>query len=154
MTVMSISRDEWNRWLHLLPTTALATLAVVTAIVLADSGQNPAAASTAKARIVSPARPAPPAKTYDSPLGLRVTSKPQQLQVYWDRDSQPVRHAVKGVMQISDGDVSEMIPFDTRQLQDGYLAYRPVTNDVSIRLELDQDGGQKVSESVRVVATP
>ncbi len=151
---MSISRDEWSHWLRLLPTTALATLAVVTAILLADSRQNPAAASTAKAQMVSQAQPAPPVKTYDSPLGLRVTSKPEQLQVYWDRDSPPVRHAVKGVMQVSDGDLSEMIPFDTRQLQDGYLAYRPVTNDVSVRLELEQDGGQRVSESVRVVATP
>jgi hypothetical protein len=95
-----------------------------------------------------------PAPGYNLPLGLKVTSNPQQLQVHWDRNATAIQSAAKGVMRVSDGDASEVIPFDARQLQDGYLVYRPLTNDVSIRLEVSQADGQSVSESVRVVAMP
>jgi hypothetical protein len=83
-----------------------------------------------------------------------VTSKPKQLEAYWDRDAVPIQTAVSGVMRISDGDASEVVPFDTDQLKDGHLTYQPVTNDVSLRLEVINREGQTVSESVRAVAMP
>jgi len=87
-------------------------------------------------------------------LGLRVASKPQQVEVFWKHDSAAIRDAEKGSLRISDGDLTEVIPFDGRQLQDGSLVYRRRTNDVTIRMEVVQRDGRKVSESVRAAATP
>ncbi|MBZ5609046.1 MAG: hypothetical protein LAP38_12365 [Acidobacteriia bacterium] len=147
---MSISPEELRRWARLLPTAALAIASVVLLLVLGDRGRTAVRTAPAAESVTTPAT----AASYASPLGLRVTSKPQQLQVYWNRDAAAIHDASKGVMKVSDGEVSEVIPFDVRQLQDGYLVYRPQTNDVSVRLEVDQRNGQPVSESVRVVAMP
>jgi hypothetical protein len=85
---------------------------------------------------------------------LRVACKPQQVEVYWDHDSDVIHTAEKGVMRIWDGGISEVLPFDNRQLQDGSVVYRPQTNDVTVRLEVIGHDGHTISESVRAVAVP
>ncbi|HTS46682.1 MAG TPA: hypothetical protein VMH05_01995 [Bryobacteraceae bacterium] len=131
------------QWLHLLPTVALAILGVTVAS-LATSLHG---ASDPEAT----ANPAPLAQTS---LGLRVVPKPQQLEILWNHDSNAIQAAENGLIRISDGDIAEAVPFDARQLQDGALVYRPLTNDVNIRLEVKEKDGQQISESVRTVATP
>jgi hypothetical protein len=43
---------------------------------------------------------------------------------------------------------------DARELQEGYVAYTPKTNDVSIRFEVTAVNGAATAESIRVVAIP
>jgi len=131
-------------WLRLLPTVALAILAV-TVISLASSLHG--ASDPEKAN----ASPAPLAQ---SSFGLRVASKPQQVEILWNHASSAIQAAESGTIRISDGDVAETIPFDAQQLQDGALVYRPRTNDVNIRMEVKERDGQQISESLRTVATP
>jgi hypothetical protein len=87
-------------------------------------------------------------------LGLKVTSKSQQVEILWDHGSKAIQEADRAVLRITDGNVTEAVPFDSRQLQDGALVYKPWTNDVSVRMEVNERDGRQVSESIRVVATP
>ena len=127
-----------------MPTIGVAMLAIFLAGFILDLQHSHAAKPAAA--------PAPAMKP--TPLGLRVTSTPQQIQLFWDHDSNAIQNAEKGTIRISDGDASEAIPFDSRQLQDGALVYKPLTNDVSVRMEVDERDGQRVAESVRAVAIP
>ena len=56
--------------------------------------------------------------------------------------------------QITEDGITEALPFDPSQLRDGYVAYTPKTNDVSIRLEVTAKDGSTKSESIRSVAIP
>ena len=128
----------------MLPTVALAIL-VVTVVTLATSLDG--ASDSEKVA----ANPAPLAQ---SPLGLSVASKPQQVEILWNHNSSAIQAAESGTIRISDGDVAEAVPFEASQLQDGALVYRPRTNDVNIRMEVEERDGQQISESLRTVATP
>ena len=76
------------------------------------------------------------------------------MEISWDHNSPAIRRAERGKLQIVDGDLTESVPFDPTQLQDGVLVYRPHSNDVSVRMEVNERDGQKISESVRAVRTP
>jgi hypothetical protein len=138
-------------WLRLVPTVGVAIVAVLLPSLLLDS-QRLGVPSTFHFSLPWTFHSAAPAE--ERPLGLRVTSKPQQVEVVWDHSSQAIRQAEKGIMRISDGDLTEAVPMDARQLQDGSIVYRRLTNDVSVRMEVNERDGRQVSESVRVVATP
>lgn len=93
---------------------------------------------------------------YQSALGLKITSLPHQLQIRWNRDSSAIRAAVSAELRIAEGDVvvTEVIPITKRQLSDGYVAYTPMTNDVSIQLDAKASDGSITTESMRAVAMP
>jgi hypothetical protein len=90
----------------------------------------------------------------ESPLGLRVVVQTGQLEIRWDRELGAIQRAEQGQLTITEGEMSEVIPFNHFDLQDGYVAYTPMTNDVQIRLEVVGPGGASASESARVVAIP
>ncbi len=129
-------------FVKLLPTAAGAILA----IVLFNAGWDAWRSSNSHASVVahSPVRP----------LKLRATLNAQQLEVSWDHDAAAIHAAEKATLRVSDGDITEAVPFEASQLQDGVLVYRPRTNDVSVRMEVDERDGSHVSESVRAVAAP
>lgn len=93
-------------------------------------------------------------KTARVPIGLRVVSRGNQLEIHWNHDTATIRNAAKGVMRISDGGVQEVVEFDPTQLRDGAVAYSPKSNDVSVRFEVNALDGTSLSESVRSVAIP
>ena len=136
----SVNRVEW---LRLLPTAALGMIMV---------------------GAYSPHAAAPPPSTQSTPpmvesgdrtnLGLTVTALSNQLQVRWNRESPAILASDHGVMRITENGITEAVPFDPAQLRDGYVAYGPKTNDVSIRLAVTGKDGAMISESVRLVATP
>jgi hypothetical protein len=130
------------RWWQLLPTAALFTL-----------GTLVAQTALGNHTVTNPSAPAAITAAYESPLGLRVTSLPHQLQIRWNSDAQAIRSAARGELRISEGDivVTEVIPMEKQQLLDGYVAYRPLTNDVSIRFEVEAPDGSRTSESIRAV---
>jgi hypothetical protein len=88
------------------------------------------------------------------PLGLQVVTRGKQLEIHWNHDANAIRNAAKGVIRISDGGIQEVIEFDAAQLRDGALAYSPMTNDVSVRFEVNSVDGTTSSESMRSVGIP
>jgi hypothetical protein len=129
--------------MRLLTTTALFSIGTAAVLAGLDS-RHPA---TAAANVQATAG-------YESPLGLKVTSRKQQLEIRWDHALGAVLNGGKGVIKITEGEVTELIPMDRNDLQDGYVSYTPMTNDVRIRFEVNQADGTSVTESARVVAIP
>jgi hypothetical protein len=131
-------------WMRLLTTTALFSIVTGALLVALDSRRPPA-----------PTAPAvQTAAQYESPLGLKVTTRKQQVEIRWNHDCQAVRGADKGFMKITEGEMTELIPLDRRDLQDGFVAYTAMTNDVRIRFEVNQRDGSSLTESARVVTIP
>jgi hypothetical protein len=126
-------------WLRLLPTFALFGLVTAGIQMLWPSRTAGATQATSDEA---------------SRLGLKVAVQPQQLEIHWDRRSTRILAAEKGVIEIAEGDVTEKIPIDSQDLRDGFVAYTPKTNDVSIRFEVSGADGDSTTESVRVVAIP
>src|SRR5579862_9938355 len=121
-------------WLRLLPTVALAILAVtVASLATSLHGASDPEEVTAN-----------PAPLAQNSLGLRVAAKPQQVEILWNHDSSAIQAAENGTIRISDGDIAETVPFEASQLQDGALVYRPRTNDVNIRMEVKERDGRQV----------
>ncbi len=131
-------------WMRLLTTTALFSIATGAILVALDSKHAPPAAST----------PVETEAVYQSSLGLRVTTRKQQVEIRWDHDSLAVLKPVKGLVKITEGETSKLIPLDWRDLQDGYVSYAPLTTNVGVRLEITRADGSGVTESARVVAIP
>jgi hypothetical protein len=140
------SSGERIRWSRLAPT-AVIVLIAIGALQLATSSRNTTAASTSSSDNAPAVQP-------DTPLGLRVTSRPHQLEIRWNRASPTIAASDQGVMRITEAGTTEAVPFDQDQLHDGYVAYTPKTNDVNIRLEVTGKDGSTTSESVRSVAIP
>ena len=130
------------RWSRLLPTAALMIIGIGTLQLATNSNRTAAAA------------PAVVNAGNESRLGLTVTSREHQLEIRWNRESAAIAGCDKGVMKITDDGITEVVPFDQGQLRDGYVAYTPKTNDVSIRLEVTGHDGGATSESIRSVAVP
>jgi len=132
------------RWWQLLPTAALFTLGTI------------AAQNALDRQTVTPSSPTGITDVYEDSLGLKVTSLPHQLQIRWNHDSKAIRAAEQGEIRIAEGDVvvTQVIPIDRQQLLNGYVAYTPMTNDVSIRFEVKTPDGRRTTESIRAVAMP
>jgi hypothetical protein len=137
------------QWSRLLTTAALVVLGIGALQVATNSNRTSAAAPTA-----TEATETSPAPSNETVLGLTVTSHPHQLDIRWNRESAAIAAADKGVMKITEAGTTEVVPFDQDQLHDGYVAYTPTTNDVSIRLEVTGKDGGSTSESIRSVAIP
>jgi hypothetical protein len=140
------SSGERIRWSRLAPTALLVAISIG-ALQLATSSRNTTSASTSSSENVSAQRP-------ETALGLRVTSRPHQLEIRWNRESATIAASDQGVMRITEAGTTEAVPFDQDQLHDGYVAYTPKTNDVNIRFEVTGKDGGTTSESVRSVAIP
>ena len=84
---------------------------------------------------------------------LRVERSGAHLQVNWNHDAPAVRQAERAVLFISDGGFRKEFQLDSRQLRAGSIAYAPIGNDISFRLEL-LGAHKTVSESLRFVGPP
>lgn len=142
--------SEQVRWLRLLPTMALVIIGIV-ATQMAWNSRRPAPESPpASAQSTLTAT----AAAYETALGLKVSSQPHQLEIRWNRASPVIAAAAKGTLNITESGVTEAVPFEARELHEGYVAYTPKTNDVRIRFEVTGADGAATTESIRVVAIP
>jgi hypothetical protein len=130
--------------MRLLTTAVLFTIATGAILIAWDSNRSN---SPAVASAVTEAE-------HQSLLGLRVTTRKQQLDVRWDHDLVARLQSSKGLMKITEGEMTKLIPLDSRDLQDGSVSYAPLTNDVRVRFEVTLADGTLVTESARVVAVP
>jgi hypothetical protein len=129
-------------WWKLLPTFALFAIVTV-GIQMFGPSDSSKAKSTAEV-----------AAGDESPLGLKVTARSDQLEIRWNHDSTRILAAEKAEIRITEGDVTEVMPLVRQDLLDGYVAYAPQTKDVNVRFEVSGPGGHKTAESVRVVDKP
>jgi hypothetical protein len=145
-----VAPSEGIRWSRLLPTAAL----VVTGIVAIQMAWHSRGTASADSTPAAEAAQTSTAAGYGAPLGLKVTSQPHLLEIRWNRAASAITTAAKGTMRISEAGLTEVVPFDPRELREGSVAYTPKTNDVGIRLEVTAADGAATTESVRVVAIP
>jgi hypothetical protein len=139
---------ERIRWTRLWPTAALVVIAISATQVIWNSKGTASANS-------SQATPAPAmASAYETPLGLKVNSLPHQLEIRWNRAAPTITAAAQATLSISESGVTETVPFEPGDLREGYVAYTPKTNNVSIRFEVKAADGSATTESIRVVAIP
>jgi|ERR1700761_1920739 len=84
-------------------------------------------------------------------LGLRVEYEGERLLVTWSRTSPAVRSAAQGVLRIEDGSLHRDVLMDATQVLAGSVLYKPASNDVTFRLEVQNDQGKPAVESIRVL---
>jgi hypothetical protein len=84
-------------------------------------------------------------------LGLRVEYEGERLLVTWSRTSPAVRSAAQGVLRIDDGGRHRDVLMDSTQVVAGSVLYKPASNDVTFRLEVQSDQGKSMIESIRVL---
>jgi hypothetical protein len=84
-------------------------------------------------------------------LGLRLESQGDRVLLSWNRHHPAVRNARSGVLQIDDGALHRDVNLDPSQVSNGSVLYRPKSDDVTFRLEVEGATGEKVSESMRVL---
>jgi hypothetical protein len=147
--VSQVGRDG-IRWSRLVPTAALMVIGIG-ALQLATNSNHTVSAAPAEATAAT--LPTAVVGT-DTGLGLAVTSRPHQLEIRWNRESSAITESDRGVMKITEAGTTQAIPFDQRQLRDGYVAYTPTTSEVSITFDVTKRDGSVTTESTRSVAIP
>jgi hypothetical protein len=144
-----VAPSEGIRWSRLWPTAALVIIGIVATQGIWNSrGSRGTTAAGSSADAITTASAA------ETPLGLKADLQPRQLEIGWNPAAPAVAAAVKGTMSISEAGVTQPVLFDVRALREGYIAYMPKTNDVSIRFEVTAANGAATTESIRVTATP
>jgi TonB family protein len=92
-------------------------------------------------------------------LGVRVDSQGDKLLLSWNRRNPTVASANDATLEIFDGADRREIHLNSGQVADGAVLYKPVTNDVTFRLEVhgsDQSmvtGSQRVMDATRSTAS-
>lgn len=80
-------------------------------------------------------------------MTLAVSRSGDYLHIRWDRHSQAVRTAQRGVLTISESGYEKKVDLDTIQLQNPTVYYRNVSDAVKFRLEVYTKERVAVSES-------
>ena len=79
-----------------------------------------------------------------------MDSEDSRLVLRWDRQNPLMLSATGATLLIQDGSQQRTVHLDGTQLADGSVAYKPVSNDVSFRLEVNSPEGSGTA-SVRVL---
>jgi TonB family protein len=84
-------------------------------------------------------------------LGVHVDSQGDKLLLSWNRHNPAVASASDGVLQIFDGADHREIKLNSGQVANGAVLYKPVTNDVTFRLEVHGTDQSTAMGSLRVL---
>ena len=79
-------------------------------------------------------------------LDVSAIERDGQLQIEWNHDAKPVSSAVRGWLIVTDGQDPRTIPLTQPDLERGSYAYHRASDDVEIRMRVENAGGDK-SES-------
>ncbi|HUQ92432.1 MAG TPA: hypothetical protein VM120_12195, partial [Bryobacteraceae bacterium] len=95
-------------------------------------------------------RPARAAGILSDPysVSLAASRSGDYLHVRWDRHSQPVRTAQRGVLTIIEGTYDKKVDLDVLQLQNPAVYYRNMSDVVKFRLDLYTKENVAVSETL------
>lgn len=86
-------------------------------------------------------------------IRLRADEEDGGLRVEWDRASQPIRLADRAVLYIEDGSLRSQVNLTGLQLERSTVLYRPQTDRVIFRLEVDH-GDLSSSDTVSCGLSP
>lgn len=84
-------------------------------------------------------------------LGLRVESQGDRLLLSWNRRNTAVASASDGMLQIFDGTLHREVKLDGGQVADGSVLYKPLSQDVTFRLEVHGAEQSSAMGSIRVL---
>jgi TonB family protein len=85
-------------------------------------------------------------------LDLKVVRQGQDLEVSWNRDSEPVRQAGAGTLTMRSGAATRVIEMRSDQLREGRVVFRPLAGvDADVRLNVIDATGKSTAESVQVL---
>lgn len=84
-------------------------------------------------------------------IQLRVDTQSSGLMLSWNRYSPAVEAASLGVLHIDDGSDHRDLTLDRNQILNGSVFYRPMSQDVSFRLDLRDGRGSDVAQILRVL---
>jgi TonB family protein len=87
-----------------------------------------------------------------APLSLQVENRADQLLVGWDPASRMAIGARRGRLSVRDGPFSGSLELTADQVRSGKLFYLRSTNQVELHLELEEQDGRRVGESVIFMA--
>ncbi len=83
-------------------------------------------------------------------LNLHVANEDARLRLTWNQRNSAVASATLGVLHIADGPIQRDVRLDGQHIADGSVLYRPLSNDVTFRLEVRGEQGN-ASGSVRIL---
>jgi hypothetical protein len=87
------------------------------------------------------------------PLGLSVIERDGQLQIEWNRAARPVTNAVRGSLIVTDGqNPPRTIPLTQQDLEHGALTYQRTSNDVAVRMNVENAGGVRAEDVTTFLA--
>ncbi len=84
-------------------------------------------------------------------LGLHVETQGDRLLLSWNRRNPAVASAAGGILQIFDGTQHREVRLDGGQVADGSVLYKPLSPDVTFRLEVRGAGQSSAMGSMRVL---
>jgi TonB family protein len=84
-------------------------------------------------------------------LGLHVETQGDRLLLSWNRRNAAVASAADGVLQIFDGKQHREVRLDGGQVADGSVLYKPLSPDVTFRLEVHGTDQSSAMGSMRVL---
>jgi hypothetical protein len=87
-------------------------------------------------------------------MALSVVEREGQLNIEWNRSAQPVAKAVRGTLEIADGQQSRTIPLAPADLSQGKFAYKRATGDIQVRMSVEAPNGTKLQEASRFLGPP
>ncbi len=87
----------------------------------------------------------------DSGLGLRVQTQGDRVLLSWNRRNSVVRSATEASLHIDDGSKHRDVHLKAAEAENGAVLYRPNSDDVTFRLEVRNQQGAAVAESIRVL---
>jgi len=140
MVINTAQRRSGVPWLS----TALVfvTFSAITFVVLAVKGTESGNGRIAQImRVIFPS----------GDLGLRVESQGDRLLLSWNRRNAAVASASDGMLQIFDGTLHREVKLDGGQVADGSVLYKPLSQDVTFRLEVHGAEQGSAMGSIRVL---
>lgn len=84
----------------------------------------------------------------DYSLALAVAKSGENLAVKWNGESQAIRNADRGVLEVHDGGYAKTVDLDGAQLRGGKLAFQNVSDAVSFRLTVYINSRLNISETL------
>ena len=84
-------------------------------------------------------------------LDLHAEGQGDRILLTWNRHNSVAHTAAGANLYIDDGSQHRQVHFDLAQIAVGSVLYRPISDDVSFRLEIQGSNGQSTAESLRVL---
>jgi len=87
-------------------------------------------------------------------LALGVLERDGQLDIEWNRAAAPVSKAVRGTLEIIDGQQTRNISLAPPELAMGKFSYKRATGDIQVRMSVEAADGTKLQEASRFLGPP